>query len=167
MAEMDQIGVSEVKEEVLLKATGYAGSDSKGYRNATKELIKQLEYVTRTTKNKVTTYMLTQTGRDHLIDTGKIMVAAEPSSNEELHEQLKDILKKCVKAPASKVETIFGELVDGDWHTTKELVAVAGYQRSDSSGYRNIMASMNSLGLLEKSGGKVRLADKAFRFGRP
>ncbi|VEU33579.1 unnamed protein product [Pseudo-nitzschia multistriata] len=167
MAEMDQVGVSVVKEEVLLKATGYARSDSNGYRKATKELIKQLCYVTRTTKNKVTTYSLTEEGRKHLVDTGLIVVAAEPLNNEEVHAHFKEILKKSVKAPESKLEKVFETLGKGDWHTTKDLVNVAGYTRSDSSGYKNIMSGMRTLGLLEKSGSKVRFSDKAFRFGRP
>mmetsp|Transcript_3930 Transcript_3930/g.11142 ORF Transcript_3930/g.11142 Transcript_3930/m.11142 type:complete len:236 (-) Transcript_3930:683-1390(-) len=167
LAEMHRTGVKDVKETVLLKATGYAGPDTKTYRNAVRDLVKTLGYVTKTTKNKITTYSLTEVGRDHLIEIGKLVVAPEPTSNDELHRHLRATLGESVKAPVAKLERIFDELLDGQWHDLKDLVAVAGYLRSDSSGYKNIMASLKSLDLLQKSGRTVRFSDKVYPFGRP
>ena len=42
---MYQLNIMDVEESILLKATGYARSDSTGYRNATKKVIKELGYV--------------------------------------------------------------------------------------------------------------------------
>jgi len=167
MAEMDQVGLTEVKGEDVLKASGYGSCESKGFRNIAKELIKELDYLTKTTKNKVTTYTLTETGRNHLLETGAIVVVAEPKTNEEHHDQLLEILRKIVVAPRIKLEAVFQELKDGDWHSTPDLLSAADYGRPDSKGYRNIMSSLRKLDLLEKKGKDVRFNDKAFKFGRP
>ena len=166
MAEMDQISVLEVKEEILLQATGYARHDSKGYRNAAKELIKERGYIVKTTKNKKTTYQLTEIGRKFLVDSEQIVVAPEPKNNDEIHEQLNGLLSKMVKAPPQKIEAVFNKLKDGNWHSIKDLVKVAGYERADSNGYRNIIAGMKTLDMLEKSKSTLRFTDKVFKFGR-
>ena len=167
MAELHQLNWTEVKEEILLATTGYARSDSKGYRKATKQLIKELEYVTRSTTNKVTTYVLTEKGREFLVESGAIVVAPRPTSNNELHAQLKDMLTKIVKAPLPKLEIVFETLLDGHWHPIKDILAASGYERTDSKGYRSIMSGLKKLELVEKEGSKLRFTDKAFAFGRP
>jgi hypothetical protein len=166
MAEMDQISVLKVKEEILLQATGYARHDSNGYRNATKELIKERGYIVKTTKDKKTTYQLTEIGRKFLVDSEQIVVAPEPKNNDEIHEQLNGLLSKMVKAPPQKIEAVFNKLKDGNWHSIKDLVKVAGYERADSNGYRNIIAGMKTLDMLEKSKSTLRFTDKVFKFGR-
>jgi len=171
MAEMKQIGVLVVKEEIMLEATGYARQDSKGYRNAVKDLTKERGYITKTTKNKKTTYELTENGRTFLADSGQIVTTLEPSSNDELHQQMKGMLIKIVKAtPALKVAAVFNKLKDGKWHSVKDLVQTAGYARADSKGYRNIISGMKTLDMLEKSKtttSTFRFSDKNFKFGRP
>lgn len=181
MAELDKIGITSVTEELLLKATGYARSDSTGYRKATKKLIKELQYLSKATVNKSTSYSLTEKGRSHLLEKGTIVVPEEPKTNQEQHQQFLETLQSMVKAPVAKLEAIFGKLLDGKWHAAGDLLALAGYNRPDSTGYRNIMSGMNKLGLLEttfqKSGAsaasgsnktkKIRFGDKAFPFGRP
>ena len=167
MASMEQIGMTEVNEQILLTETGYARNDSNGFRNATKNLIKELGYVERSTKNKIKTYTLTIKGRNHLLESGLITVPEEPKSNEELHEQLKETLEKHFGAPKLKMEVIFEVLKDGNWHTTQDLLAASGYHRPDSTGYRKIMSGMKKLDVLEKSGKKIRFNDNVFKFGRP
>jgi hypothetical protein len=166
MAKMDQIGVAEVMEVILLQATGYTHHDSKGYRNAVKELIKERGYIGKTSKDKKTTYQLTENGRKFLVDSGQIVVAPEPTNNEELHEHLKGMLSKMVKAPPQKLEAVFNKLKDGNWYSIKELVKVAGYERTDSKGYRNIISGMKTLDILEKSKDTLRFSDNFFKFGR-
>jgi hypothetical protein len=163
LAEMEQIGVTEVDESILLYATGYSRRDSNGYRAAAREILKELGYAVRTK----TTWTLTKAGRDHLVENGVIEIPPEPQNNEEHHARLLAQLEKLVKAPKAKIEAIFGELEDGHWHTVEHLLSVSGYGRTDSNGYRNIMAGMKKLDLLEKDKKLVRFSDKAFQFGRP
>merc|ERR1711966_438572 len=85
MIEMEQIRISEVQETILLTATGYSRTDSKGYRNAMKKLIKELKYLERTTQNKKTIYKLTSIGRNYLLSTGALVIPDAPKSNGEYH----------------------------------------------------------------------------------
>mmetsp|Transcript_24197 Transcript_24197/g.57022 ORF Transcript_24197/g.57022 Transcript_24197/m.57022 type:complete len:224 (-) Transcript_24197:409-1080(-) len=163
MASMDEIGMTEVNEQILLTATGYARSDSKGFRNAIKNLAKELGYIER----KAKIYTLTDKGRNHLLEIGLITIQEEPKSNEQLHHQLKETLEKHAGAPKQKIEDIFKALEDGNWHTTQNLLAASGYKRPDSSGYRKIMSGMKRLDMLEKSGKQIRFNDNVFKFGRP
>ena len=167
LAELDQIGVKEVKEIIILQATGYARHDSTGFRKAAKKLTKELEYALRRTKDKQTTWALTESGRNHLLETGVIIIPDKPKSNDEFHDQLFETMKKFVKAPQAKLETVFDLLKDGDWHSTQDILSATGYNRTDSTGYRSIMAGMKKLDLLEKSGKNVRFNDNFFLFGRP
>ena len=167
MIEMEQIRISEVQETILLTATGYSRTDSTGYRNAMKKLIKELKYLERTTQNKKTIYKLTSIGRNYLLSTGALVIPDAPKSNGEYHAQLKQTLGKIVSAPTAKLDIIFDALKDGAWHSVSELLLASGYGRTDSSGYKNIMAGMKKLDLLEKSGKKTRFTDEAFNFGRP
>eukprot|EP00531_Pseudo-nitzschia_arenysensis_P008101 CAMPEP_0116144742 /NCGR_PEP_ID=MMETSP0329-20121206/16181_1 /TAXON_ID=697910 /ORGANISM="Pseudo-nitzschia arenysensis, Strain B593" /LENGTH=235 /DNA_ID=CAMNT_0003640219 /DNA_START=372 /DNA_END=1079 /DNA_ORIENTATION=- len=167
LAEMEQIGILEVKEEFILKATGYARHDSTGYRKASKKIQKELVYAIRSTKDKQTTWKLTEAGRGHLIERGIIVIPEVPKSNEEYHAQLMETLKKIVKGPPEKLETVFRILSDGDWHPVPDLLTETGYKRTDSTGYRSIMAGMRKLDLLEKKGKMLRFSEKAFMFGRP
>ncbi|OEU09240.1 hypothetical protein FRACYDRAFT_248575 [Fragilariopsis cylindrus CCMP1102] len=166
MAEMDQIGVTEVTEVILLQATGYARNDSTGYRSAIKELIKERGHIDKTSKDKKITYQLTTNGRKYLVDSGQIVVAPEPTNNDELHEHLKGMLSKMVKAPPQKLEAVFNKLKDGNWYSIKELLEVAGYAKADSTGYRRIISGMKTLDILEKSKDTLRFNDNFFKFGR-
>ena len=166
MAEMDQIGVTEVMEVILLQATGYARNDSNGYRNAVKELIKERGYIDKTSKDKKITYQLTTNGRKFLVDSGQIVVAPEPTNNDELHEHLKGMLSKMVKAPPQKIEAVFNKLKNGNWYSVKELVEVCGYANSNTKSYRRIISGMKALDILEKSKHKLRFNDNFFKFGR-
>ena len=166
LAEMDQLK-AEVEESILLRATGYAGNDSKGYRNAAKKLIKELEYATKARKDNKTLWTLTESGREYCFEHGVIEVPQEPKTNEEHHAQYLEILEKTVNAPQIKLHAIFDLLKDGEWHTVSELLTVSEYKATDSKGYRCIMKGMKELELLEKKGKKIRFNDKAFKFGRP
>jgi len=167
MADMEQMGITEVMESILLVATGYSRPDSNGYRDAMKQLKKELNYLEKTTKDKKTTYTLTETGRNHLVETGKLVIPEEPASNEEYHEQLLQNLGKIVKAPKEKLVAIFNTLKDGKWHSVADLLDASGYGRTDSNGYRNIMNGLKKFNLLEKSKKSIRFSDEAFKLGRP
>jgi hypothetical protein len=167
MSEMDQVGFTGVKEQEVLSASGYSSRDSKGFRKIAKELIQELGYVTKNTKNKVTIYTLTERGRNHLLETGVIVVAAEPKTNQEHHDKLQEKLEKIVVAPKIKLEAVFKALRGGDWHSIPDLLSAADYGSPDSKGYRSIMFGMRKLDLLEKKGKNIRFNDKAFKFGRP
>jgi hypothetical protein len=159
MADMLAGGVTEVTEDALLKATGYAGADSKGFRNPVKELVKELDYLVKTGKN----FSLTETGVEYLQAHGKI--AADPTSLEEHQTRLKEMLVAMCKAPPAKVEAIWNLLLDGE-ATQTELLEASGYKRADSSGYKAIMKHMRTMQLLAETveRGKVKFSDKVLKF---
>jgi hypothetical protein len=161
MADMLASGVTEVTEDALLKATDYAGHDSKGFRNPVKQLVKELEYLVKTVK----TYSLTEKGVEYLQKNGKI--AAEPTSLEEHQTRIKKMLVKGTrKAPEAKLEAIWNKLLGGDICTQHELLEASGYKGADSSGYKNIMKQMRTMKLLDETVGKGRFkfTDKVLKF---
>lgn len=147
-----------------MKCSGYARHDSKGYRNAKKKLVNEIGYLTKAGK----LFKLTEKGRTHLIDSGKLYIPPEPTTNEEAQAQLKEALLKIVKAPTKKLEAVWDTLMDGKAHSVDDLVKEAGYERSDSKGYRQIIKGMNTLEMLDKpSKGKLQFSAKVYQFGRP
>lgn len=159
MTEMYEMRIKEVDEAVLLEATGYSRHDSKGYRNAIKEVTKERGWVEKTK----TIYTLTDLGLKHCA----VKMPDKPKSNEEHHKQLLQTLEKLVSAPKAKLGAIFELLQDGKLHSVSDLLEASEYGRADSKGYRNIMSGLKKLGLLEKEGKDYRFSDKAFTFGRP
>ena len=142
------------KESALLKVTGYAGADSKGYRNPLKELIKEKQWLFKESsgdKNKEKLIGLTEAGRDHCISVGMLVVPKEPETQDEFITQIKTLLDKDVKGPTRKnVDKIWTVLEDGQYHTIQELLDATGYAGADSKGYRNVMKGLLNQGLVEK-----------------
>ena len=162
MGEMKMIGINEVKEEELVKATGYARHDSKGHRNAVNHLVRDVAYIS---KNPGKVYVLTEKGYKHLIESGIIELPKEPANEEEYFEQLLGLLFKSVKAPKPKIQALWDTLKDEQPHPITELVKVAGYERPDSKGYRNIIKGMDTLELVEKCSNKcLKFTAKVFKF---
>ena len=167
MADMAQVDVTDVKEQDILNASGYSCRDSKGFRTVFRTLSKELGYVIRATKNKIMAYTLTEKGRNHLLESGLLVVAAEPKSNEEYFDKLKLKLDRIVTAPEGKLEAVFYLLQDGEYHSMKELLSASGYGSKDSKGFKTILSGMRKLNLLEKEGKNLRFSETAFKFGRP
>lgn len=167
MADNAQVDVTDVKEQDILNASGYSCRDSKGFRTVFRTLSKELGYVTRATKNKIMAYTLTENGRNHLLETGLLVVAAEPTSNEEYFDQLKQKLERVVVAPEGKLESVFDLLQDGEYHSMESLLSASGYGSKDSKGFKTIMSGMRKLNLLERKDKNLRFSDAAFKFGRP
>jgi hypothetical protein len=65
-----------------------------------------------------------------------------------------------------KTSMIFAKLLDGKSHTKQELVDLVGYVGPDNKSFRNLMACMKKMGLIEADGG-VRFTDALFPQGRP
>ncbi len=167
MADNAQDDVTDVKEQDILNASGYSCRDSKGFRTVFRTLSKELGYVTRATKNNVMAYTLTEKGRNHLLETGLLVVAAEPKSNEEYFDKLKLKLERVVTAPEGKLQDVFDLLQDGEYHSMEDLLSASGYGSKDSKGFKTIMSGMRKLNLLEKKGKNLRFSDAVFKFGRP
>ena len=168
LSEMAELNQTKVKESALLKATGYAGADSKGYRNPLKELIKAKQWLFKEStgdKNKEKLIGLTDAGRDHCISIGMLVVPKEPETHDEFINQIKTLLDKEVKGATRKnADKIWMVLEDGQYHTIQELLDATGYAGADSKGYRNAMKGFVNLGLVEKDRKSVRFADKMYRF---
>jgi hypothetical protein len=157
---MSQVGIHSVDEKDVLLKTGYARTDSTGYRKALKELIKDLGQVVKT-KGALS---LTDEGHRYIAANG-LKVTAMPATMEEHQEQLKETVLKNAKAPEKALRAIWEVLADGKSHNRDELLAAAGYKRSDSTGYREIMKWFTKLEIVEKDGKFCKFTDKVYRFG--
>ena len=89
-----------------------------------------------------------------------------PAGNRDIQERLRSILHQKVK-PIEKFDKIFNKLLDGRTHSRQDLLAAAGYNHPQSTGFLKSLSAMRELGLIEKSGqAGVRLSDIAFPCGR-
>ena len=89
-----------------------------------------------------------------------------PTGNRDVQKRLRSILHQKVK-PIEKFDKIFDKLLDGNTHTKQDLLAAAGYNHPQSTGFLKSMAAMRELDLIEKTGqAAFRLSDIAFPFGR-
>jgi len=157
---MHQVGVFEVEEKEILLKTGYARTDSHGYRNAMKQLTKEMDHV-RKNKGKLG---LTDQGLEFVQAHGvKIKVA--PVSMEEHQKQLLETLEAHIKAPADKINAFWQVLSDGQAHPVQELLQATGYARPDSNGYKQINKWFKTLELIENNGTMRQFTDKVYRFG--
>jgi len=154
--------ITEVPEEDILTLSGYAGADSRGYRDGKKLLLAE----GKIEKTEAKIYKLTKLGLQ-----GK-PATTEPKfkTNDEYQEEF--ILKRLtpkIGAPEEKFRAFLGVMKDGSAHSHDELLAATGYKKTDSKGYRNIMKGLKDFKCLEPAGGRgmFQLTDKAFRFGRP
>ena len=168
MAESLSVGITEVTEAELLTATGYAKHDCKGFRIPRNELIKEDGFLIKTSSgtgtNKSFIYSLTDQGRQHLQEQGKI--APEPKSLKERQDQFLNNIKNTCKAPSEKIEAIWNLLVDGEVHSTKEALGAAGYKGVDSGGYKHIMKAFKAMKLLDTGAGRgnLKFSDKVLVF---
>jgi hypothetical protein len=158
---MREEGISQVDEQEVLSKTGYARTDSTGYRKIMKELIKELSHVEKS-KGKLE---LTDQGVKYIEDNGGPKIKVKAANNEEHQEQLKEKVLKNAKTPEKALLAIWGILVDGKPHTREELLEAAGYARPDSTGYREIMKWFKKFELVEKEGKDFIFTDKVYRYG--
>jgi hypothetical protein len=157
---MHELGSKSVKETDVLFETGYARTDSKGYRVPLKKLTKELGYVNK------------KDGGLELTDDGLRVMESKhgskkPITNEENHEKLKAKLSAVAKAPERAVHAFWDLLIDGGLHTVQELLTATEYKRTDSAGFKNIMKACKQFDLCKKENGAYSFTDKVFPFGRP
>ena len=158
---MHRHGIDEVAESDVLLKTGYARTDSTGYRKAMTKLTKELHHVNRAGGK----LGLTEEGHRYIQENG-LSVEVAPATNKEHQEQLKETILKNPKAPAKALNAIWEVMIDGKWHTREELLEAAGYKRPDSTGYREVMKWLGKLELLEKDGtATFKFTDKVYRHG--
>lgn len=143
--EMHEMGTEDVKVENVLKETGYARTDSNGYRNAVNKATKDMGFVEKTGK----TMRLTEKGMEHM--TANAPKVAKPTTNKEVEDAFKARIVKFSKgkAPEKTINTIWQLLSDGKTHERDEILHVCGYKRPDSTGYRETMKHMRKLGVVE------------------
>ena len=146
--EMYEMGTTVVKEDQVLKESGYARTDSTGYRAAMKEVIKNLGYV----QKSAGTMSLTEEGLKYMSSKQGNTATKTPTTNKEVEESLKKRIMKFSKgkAPQKALDAIWDVLKDNDEHERDELVAAGGYKRPDSTGYREIMKWMKQLDVVEQ-----------------
>ena len=157
---MHELGMDSVKEEEVLKKTGYARTDSKGYRLPIKKLSKELGYIQ---KNGGKLELTGEGLRSMESKNG----AQKPTTNEEQHEKWKQKLCEMSSAPKKAISAFWGVLLDGKPHSRDELLKATEYKRQDSAGFKSIMKLCKQFGLLEKEKGEHMFSDKMFPFGRP
>ena len=169
MAECLNAGIMEAAEAELLKETGYAASDSKGFRIPRNDLVKNDKFLVKNSTNTGTSkpsfeYSLTEEGIQYLQEQGK--VADEPKSLEERQAMLLENLTKVCKAPADKIKAIWTLLLDGNEHTSQAALKTSGYKGTDSGGYKFIMKDMKEMKLLDDIvvKGKLKFSPKVLVF---
>ena len=91
-----------------------------------------------------------------------------PKNNADMLTHLEHALR-LKKAPA-KACTILAFISDGQEHTLESIAAACDYPSHTSSGFKNVISTMSSLEILDRTvkgvEGSVRLNDVAFPFGR-
>ena len=158
---MRQAGMMEVDESDVLQASGFKRTDSTGYRVAMKALTKELGHVEKS-KGKMS---LTQDGLEFVAENGVQVKVSAPATMEGNQAQLRTTISENAKAPAKALDGMWNVLLDGQGHDQEELLAAAGYQRSDSTGYREVMKWFKKLELIEKQGKMFQFTDKVYRYG--
>lgn len=155
-------GIEAVHEEEVVKHVGYKRADSRGYRDAVKFLVQQAKHATKSNK----ALSLTEAGSAFGL---KKFGSAKPTSNREAAERLKAIMMTMSdnKVPSGPLDKVWDKLADGKGHTSEELMEVAGYQRKDSNGFKQINKWFKKMSLTERNNGLVYFTDKVFPFGRP
>ena len=70
------------------------------------------------------------------------------------------------KAPKDKIQAMWDVLLDGQTHSQDELLQAGGYNRPDSTGYREFKKWCNKMELLDSAGKKAFcFTDKVYRYG--
>lgn len=97
---------------------------------------------------------LTDAGKDHV---GEEALAA-PKDNGPMQEKIRSGMLK-----GKKAREIFDFLLDGKWYTRQEIAEKMG--QVYNKGFQNAVGSLSKI--VERQGGKIRLADMCFPAGRP
>jgi len=159
---MRQAGILAVEENDVLAKTGYARTDSTGYKiKVTKELIKEQGHVQRSSGK----LELTTTGLKYIKANGlKVQVKAATMEDHQL--MLKETaLDLSSKAPKQKFDAIWCIMIDGKLHTEEELLSATQYARKDSTGYKVIMGAFRKLDMLDKEKNGIKFSDKVYKYG--
>lgn len=160
---MKKIGIETVDEKEILMKTGYKRTDSTGYRKAANEIIKELGHATKSKGQ----WELTPAGLEWLEENGTA-IDIQPATMEDHQDQLFESLCENAKAPNDKIKAMWTVVLDGKTHSQAELLQAGGYNRADSTGYREFIKWCKKMELLiVKVEGKqaFRTTDKVYRYG--
>lgn len=107
------MGTDQVSEDEILRETGYARTDCKGYRAAIKILTQELEYATRSKK----IWALTDKGLEYMkTKVGGMTIT--PKTNKDHAVWLKQIIIKASKKQVKDklLDDVWKLLSDGGFH---------------------------------------------------
>lgn len=156
LGEMHVVGIAEVPLVIVCMLAGYSNPRTATFAKKFKELESEGLIV----KAKKGHFSLSEKGISSLPEV-------KPStSNQDVHKRLLSILEKKIKT-TDKLHKMWDELCDGGNHDIGSLAAKVGYNNKRSANFAGMIASIQELGLAEKSKSSVKLTDLAFPFGRP
>jgi len=159
LAELEDLNIKHVSKFLLANLVGYTCTNSRGFSTACSSLARS----GCTSRDG----SLTQLGRSAVPQCD----LAPPTNNEEMHDKIRDILRRLSsinpKKRMPKIDEIFGALADGKAHRCIDVANAGGYAGLNSKGYSTMVAVMKELGLINKPGqGLIQLADICFPFGK-
>jgi hypothetical protein len=124
LKELHDLGITSPPRLQVALFSGYANVRSKGFANALSKLSKTQGLLEYPDSKSV---RLTQAG---ITKAGSV---TPPSSNEQIHEKIKNLLKE--------TETkIFDQLVDGLSHIREQVAADVGYSNVRSKSFANSLS---------------------------
>ena len=154
--EMNYMGLTDVKEEVIFKYCGGIGRNTEcpGYWNAVREVINTLGYVER---HPDLTLGLTKKGLEHMTSIsskpgGKCRFVVPRTNHQvELAYKKRILTFSERRVTSTALDNIWRVLQDGMPHKCGELMEAVRH-RSAGGGYREIIKWMKYLGLVENAG---------------
>ena len=136
-------------ETEILSQSGYARTDSKGYRVIMKKLVNECSYIEKASKQ----VSLTEKGIK-LMQSKSGNGTQKPRTNKSMEEFYKKMVIKTGKGkvPEAKLDIVWDLLSDKKAHSVQEILEKTEYSRPDSTGYRAIIKTMKDSKLIEKEG---------------
>uniref|UniRef100_A0A7S1V835 Uncharacterized protein n=1 Tax=Grammatophora oceanica TaxID=210454 RepID=A0A7S1V835_9STRA len=158
--ELQALGFEQPSKTQVALLSGYTNPETAAFRNALSIVRTKSGFVDYLSKKRV---KLT----DIAIQT--LAPATPPPNNAAVHRRLCGVISKGKKC-GPKIQQIFMMLTDGLEHAKKEVAAANGYTNTETSAFRNSLAKLGGLGLLEYptmgANGTVQLTDLCFPYGR-
>ena len=154
-----EIESPKVSESDVLHASGYARTDSTGYRNIMKDL-KESQLVEKKGKQLWLTEKGIKTMDDMAAAGGLVRKPKKTNADFEALYKEKIIKYGKGKIPVQKLDQFWECLRDRRAHSVKELLKATGYERPDSTGYKFIMKAVKEFGLIEKVGNQYKFVEE-------
>jgi len=163
LSDLHSVGNTSPDIKLVATTADYKAPDGKAFRTAIKRLVDS-GFITKT-KGEVT---LTAKGLESLP-----AARPPPSAEEQQAKLIEMILKNPKELPGGlpdveKTTLVFKTMLDGKSHTKVELANVAGYSRTDTKKFRNLVKRFAQVKVIDDSAGsEIQFNDSVFPFGRP